>query len=220
MRREQVFWGWGEPGAGPVLSESAIGLLRTALGIGGEVVARPVDLAAVRLGEPSLPGGLRERLADVSPLRDDREARVLRCRGKSYLDLLAQRAGDCRAAPAAVVAPRTHEEVLAILRLCSDAGVPVVPFGGGTSVVGGLELAGAVSLDLGGLDRVLAVDPRSLTAIFEPGLRLPEGLGERIHAGPGDRVLGGHRRGDGRCDEDHAAGQDLAGYLKTKQGHG
>ena len=64
---------------------------------------------------------------------------MLRCRGKSYLDLLAQRAGDCEAAPDAVVAPGGHDEALAVLQACSEAGVAVVPFGGGTSVVGGLE---------------------------------------------------------------------------------
>jgi alkyldihydroxyacetonephosphate synthase len=75
--------------------------------------------------------------------------------------------------------PGSAAEVAAVLRACSDAGVAVVPFGGGTSVVGGLEplrgpFAAAVSLDLGRLDRVLAVDERSLTAVLEPGLRLPE----------------------------------------------
>ena len=66
---------------------------------------------------------------------------MLRCRGKSYLDLLAQRAGDCEDAPDAVVAPADHEQALAVLQACADAGVAVVPFGGGTSVVGGPRAA-------------------------------------------------------------------------------
>jgi alkyldihydroxyacetonephosphate synthase len=179
VTREQIFWGWGEPGAGPSLSEAAASFLRTELGLEGGVVSRPVALEDVRVRPPALPAGLRERLEAIAPLRDDREARVLRCRGKSYLDLLAQRAGDCEAAPDAVVAPATHDEVLAILQACSEAGVAVVPFGGGTSVVGGLEperagLEALVSLDLGRMDRVLSVDERSLTATLQPGLRLPE----------------------------------------------
>jgi alkyldihydroxyacetonephosphate synthase len=85
------------------------------------------------------------------------------------------------------VAPGSADEVAAVLRACSDAGVAVVPFGGGTSVVGGLEpVRGAfealVSLDLGRMDGVVAVDGRSLTAVLEPGLRLPEA----------DRALAGH----------------------------
>ena len=62
-----------------------------------------------------------------------------RCRGKSYLDLLRQRAGDCEDAPDAVVAPARAQAVQAVLYACAEAGVAVVPFGGGTSVVGGLE---------------------------------------------------------------------------------
>ena len=66
-----------------------------------------------------------------------------------------------------------------MVRLCAEAGAAVVPFGGGTSVVGGLEADRAgfdavISLDLGGMDRLLSVDERSLTAVLEPGLRLPE----------------------------------------------
>ena len=175
MRREQVFWGWGEPGAGPSLPAHADALLRERLGIAGGVVSTPVPLEQVRLGPATLPDGLRERLAAVAELRDDREARVLRCRGKSYLDLLAQRAGDCEAAPAAVVAPADAAGVAAVLRECAQEGIAVVPFGGGTSVVGGLDGEPPfVSLDLGRMDRVLSVDPRSRIAVFEPGIRLPE----------------------------------------------
>jgi alkyldihydroxyacetonephosphate synthase len=182
VRREQVFWGWGEPGAGPELPGHAVGLLRDALGVSGEIVDRPVGLPDVRLRDPALAGALLERLGAIvgeDGVRTDREARVLRCRGKSYLDLLAQRAGDCETAPDAVVAPRTHAEVLAVLEACAEAGVAVVAFGGGTSVVGGLEPARGsveahVSLDLARMDRVVAVDRVSGLAVLEPGLRLPE----------------------------------------------
>jgi alkyldihydroxyacetonephosphate synthase len=188
VRREQVFWGWGEPGAGPELPAHAAPFLRAELGVDGGVVSPPVALEDVRLRPGRLDAGLRARLEAVAQVRDDRAARVLRCRGKSYLDLLAQRAGDCETAPDAVVGPADHDAVRAVLALCSDAGIAVVPFGGGTSVVGGLEAAGdghaaVVSLDLGRMDRVLDVDARSLTAVLEPGLRLPEA----------DRALG--RRG-------------------------
>jgi alkyldihydroxyacetonephosphate synthase len=175
-RREQVFSGWGEPGAGPSLPPHAEALLRDELGVSGRVVSRPVALDAVTLPPSALSVRARERLMAVAEVRDDREARALRCRGKSYLDLLAQRAGDCASAPDAVVAPG---DVQAVLRICAEEGIAVVPFGGGTSVVGGLAgLRGAydalVSLDLGRLDRLLGVDAVSSTAVFEPGIRLPE----------------------------------------------
>lgn len=178
MRREQVFHGWGEPGAGPSLPEHAGAFLRDELGVSGDVVARPVPLVDARLREPALPPRLADRLRDIAPLRDDREIRVLRAAGKSYLDLLAQRAGACEGAPDAVVAPRSAGEVVAALQACNEADVAVVPFGGGTSVVGGVapERGGrdaVVSLDLGGLDAV-EVDAHSLLARVGPGIRLPE----------------------------------------------
>jgi alkyldihydroxyacetonephosphate synthase len=184
VRREQVFWGWGEPGAGPSLPDHAVPFLRDELGVSGEVVDRPVALDDVRLREPALPAATRRRLVAVAEVRDDREARVLRCRGKSYLDLLAQRSGDCETAPDAVVAPADHDAVLAVLQACNEAGVAVVPFGGGTSVVGGVEplRRPAISLDLARLDDVIAVDPRSQTATLAAGLRLPEA----------DRALAAH----------------------------
>ena len=110
-----------------------------------------------------------------------------RCRGKSYLDLLRQRAGDCEDAPDAVVAPASAEAVQAVLAACAEAGVAVVPFGGGTSVVGGLEpLRGShdalVSLDLGRLEGIESFDERSQLAWLGGGTRLPEAdhaLGQR-----------------------------------------
>jgi len=181
-RREQVFHGWGEPGAGPSLPAHAGGFLREALGVSGEVVARPPALAGVELPESALDADARRRLEAVvgaRHVRSDAATRVLRAAGKSYLDLLAQRSGALPAAPDAVVAPGSEEEVAAVLRACAQDGVAVVPFGGGTSVVGGLapergRHRAVISLDLGRLDGVLELDERSRTARLQPGIRLPE----------------------------------------------
>jgi alkyldihydroxyacetonephosphate synthase len=178
-RRECVFWGWGEPGAGPSLPDHAAGFLRSELGVEGAVVSRPVALEAVRLRPPALREGVRARLAELAEVRDDPAARVGRCRGKSYLDLLRQRAGDCEDAPDAVVAPADAAAVLEVLQACNEEGVAVVPFGGGTSVVGGLEpLRGRwdalISLDLGRLEGIESLDERSQLAWLRGGTRLPE----------------------------------------------
>ena len=104
---------------------------------------------------------------------------MLRAAGKSYLDLLALRAGDAQDAPDVVVAPATHEQVQAVLYACAEGGAAVIPFGGGTSVVGGVapergRWETAVSLDLGRMDAVLGVDERSRVARVQAGRRLPE----------------------------------------------
>jgi alkyldihydroxyacetonephosphate synthase len=77
------------------------------------------------------------------------------------------------------VYPATHDDVRAVLRLCAAENVAVVPFGGGTSVVGGLDAlrgdhAAAIALDLGRMDALVGLDETSRIASFEPGIRAPE----------------------------------------------
>jgi alkyldihydroxyacetonephosphate synthase len=96
------------------------------------------------------------------------------------VDLLRIRAGDASDAPDVVVLPGGHEEVLEVLRVCRARRLAVVPFGGGTSVVGGLvpeaggEFAGVVALDLRRMNALVALDEISRLAVLEPGLRGPE----------------------------------------------
>jgi alkyldihydroxyacetonephosphate synthase len=220
--REQAFWGWGEPGAGPVLPGHAEAFLRDELGLPGGALEAPVALADVRLRAPALPEAARdglERAVGAAHVLDDRETRVLRCRGKSYLDLLAQRAGDCEGAPDAVVRPAGHDQVEAVLRVCAEHLVAVVPFGGGTSVVGGLEapregFSAVVSLDLGRMDAVERVDERSLTAVLGPGLRLPEA--ERALGARGLRLAHVPQSFEwatvGGCVATRSAGQSSTGH--------
>ena len=139
VRREQVFWGWGEPGAGPSLPEHADALLREELGIDGGVVARPVALEDVRL-----PDRRRSRTACASGSRRwprcATTARRACCAAAASPTWICWRSAPatCSSAPDAVVAPGDAAQVAAVLRECAQAGVAVVPFGGGTSVVGGL----------------------------------------------------------------------------------
>ncbi len=78
---------------------------------------------------------------------------------------------DLRFPPAAVVRPREAETVPGVLRACFEASVPVTPRGGGTGLSGGaLPVAGGVVLDLGGLDRIVAIDEDNMTATVEPGV--------------------------------------------------
>ena len=133
--------------------------------------------AAVRLRPAAEVPGLRARLeaaVGAAHVRTDDGIRLLRAAGKSYLDLLALRAGDAGEAPDVVVAPGGAEEIAAVLAACAEAGAAVVPFGGGTSVVGGVagERGGfdaVVCLDLARLDGVRAVDPVSRRAVVGGG---------------------------------------------------
>ncbi|MFN2539639.1 MAG: FAD-binding oxidoreductase, partial [Mycobacteriales bacterium] len=133
--------GWGDPARRKGLPPAASGWLASRVGRRSPSVPSPVaTLPPHRLSESQL-AALRATGADVD-LSDD--ARIARAAGRSYLDLLALRSGSF-AVPDAVVRP-TAEQVGAVLR----TGVTMVPFGGGTSVVGGVAPLGSpvVALDL------------------------------------------------------------------------
>jgi len=175
------WWGWGEDGHDAPLAAAARALLVERVGPLPAARRNPVALEEVRLPEVALPPAAREQLVAVvgaEHVRDDRLARVTHAAGRGYHDLVRLRAGDASGAPDAVVYPADAAEVAAVLRLCAEAGVAVVPFGGGTSVVGGVEplrgrFPAVIALDLTRMDRLLAVDPVSLTAVVQPGMTGP-----------------------------------------------
>jgi alkyldihydroxyacetonephosphate synthase len=173
--------GWGDPSRKPVLSDAVLELVVASLGVRdrgrpagpiGELVLPPVRID---------PGAAARLAAVVGPdnaLGSD-QARVRHTRGKSLTDLLRLRERELRGAPDLVVMPGSHQQVLESLRICSEHRVAVVPFGGGTSVVGGLEpaadgFAGVVALDLRRMDALLELDEKSRLAVLEPGLRGPQ----------------------------------------------
>ena len=171
---------WGDPARSHPVSETMRGLLEAFLGTLEErppVAQQEVRLPEVGLTEDQL-ASLRALVGDEHVHTDD-EWRIARTRGKSTPDLLRIRSGDGSDAPDVVVRPADHDDVAAVLTWCADNGVALVPFGGGTSVVGGLAArrdgyAGVVALDLRRMRKLLAVDPVSGTATLEAGLLGPE----------------------------------------------
>jgi alkyldihydroxyacetonephosphate synthase len=129
---------------------------------------------------PAARGGPRpaDRPLGEANVRTDRESRLRRAGGKSYLDLLRRREGDASDAPDAVVLPGTTDETAALLTACGDLGVVVVPFGGGTSVVGGLagvdpDDRPSIAVDLSRMSSVQALDVPSSLVTVGPGMRGP-----------------------------------------------
>jgi alkyldihydroxyacetonephosphate synthase len=175
------WWGWGEEGRSAALPAAAEALLERKLGAPVTEWTKRVSLDEVRLPTPRLEGDVRARLTEaVGPehVRDDRLSRITHAVGRSYPDLVRIRSGDASGAPDVVAYPGSSDEVARVLAACTEARAACVPFGGGTSVVGGVEpradgLNGAVSLDLARLDRLRDVDRRSLTATLEAGATGP-----------------------------------------------
>src|SRR5438270_8799821 len=154
------WWGWGDPAHPAVLPAHALAFLAETVG-GAERPRRPVALERVRLPAPALSASaLQSRRAIVGRdgVRDDHADRVEHAVGRGYPDLVRVRAGEPQGAPDAVVYPSGHEQVRALLELSARLRIAVVPFGGGTSVVGGVSplrgsQQGVIALDLGLMGR-------------------------------------------------------------------
>ncbi|MFE9743685.1 FAD-binding oxidoreductase [Saccharothrix saharensis] len=167
------------------------------------------DTAKAALGEVVGPGYVRV----------DRDSRLGRAGGLSYVDLLRQRGDGELAVPDAVVLPASPEQVVDVLKACVEHDVAVVPFGGGTSVVGGVnalrgDKAAVIALDLHRLDRLVSVDPVSRLAVLQAGLPAPQA--ERLLAAHG--LTTGHvpqsyeRATIGGFAATRSAGQASSGY--------
>lgn len=176
--------GWGDPAvhAELPLNDVAWRFLAEQLGL-EEPVGLPVPtLGALSIAETRLePHALRElrTMLGQDNVAVDAEERLIHGLGKSYRDLIRVRTRKLPPLPDAVLFPASHEEVRRILDWCSVGGVQAVPFGGGSSVVGGVEVRPryegdrAVCIDLSRLNRILEVDDVSMLARIQGGIYGP-----------------------------------------------
>jgi len=180
--RRLKHWGWGYEDQQPPheqVVQAAAGI-RAHLGFAESEVERPVALADVRLRPPRLepPAALAEICAA------DTYQRAAHALGKSYRDVVRGFRGQFDQPPDVVAHPRDEPELSAVLEWAEAEGAAAIPFGGGTSVVGGVEYTGerpSVTVDLRALDRVLEVDATSRAARIQAGAtgpRLQEQLRE------------------------------------------
>ena len=178
MKKQLKFWGWGYEGDGLSEAEKSSRIqsfyqdrFGVEFGDASPPVVGDIDLAKPSLSPP-------EALSAICT--SEPGARLLHTYGKSYPDSVKIFSRDFENAPDMVARPRSEEEVQAVLDWASDAEVAVVPFGGGSSVVGGVEPAvgdgfkGAVSLDLKGLNRLIEIDATSRAARFQAGVLGPD----------------------------------------------
>ncbi|MFL5902277.1 MAG: FAD-binding protein, partial [Solirubrobacteraceae bacterium] len=162
MRKGQNHWGWGFQEQRPPRDEiEAVGRLAAErlgfepLPVEDPVPLESIDLPAPRIQPPSALAGL---------CSSDPPDRAGHAYGKAYRDIVRAFRGRYDNPPDVVAWPRSDDDVAALLEWCADANLAAIPFGGGTSVVGGVEprlegdYAGAVSIDLTDLDQVLEVD--------------------------------------------------------------
>jgi alkyldihydroxyacetonephosphate synthase len=183
-QRRLKHWGWGYEDEQPSFEEqrAAAQFLTERLGFGSTEPESPAPLP--KLPPPRLKPS--EALAAICV--DDDYERALHAYGRSYRDIVRAFRGHFDHPPDVVAHPRDEADIEAILDWAIAVGAAVIPFGGGTSVVGGVEpdvpdddYAGIVTIDLKVLDRVLEVDPVSQAARIQAGAigpRLEQQLAE------------------------------------------
>jgi len=195
-----------------------------------EVLGPPAPAPAVALSQiepgPSRldPAALAALAAAVGEahLHTDRESRLAHAGGLSYVDLLERRSATRPAVPDAVVSPGSHEDVVGVLAAAEAGGFAVVPFGGGTSVVGGVRpdacgRSGVVAISFDRMAELVDVDAVSGTARVQPGMTGP--VLERLLAARG--LTWGHvpqsweRASIGGYAATRSAGQSSTGYGRS-----
>ncbi|MGV9414447.1 FAD-binding oxidoreductase [Nocardia sp. NPDC003693] len=171
------WWGWGN------VEDAVTGKEREALTRRVTAIAPDADLSvheAPALRELTVAESrVRAPKALAELASHDLGDRVAHGHGQAFRDVVRTLLGRVDNVPDLVVRPRTEQDVVDVLDWCTTAGIAVIPFGGGTSVVGGVEprgtadYAGVVSLDLGALNRVLEVDHTSRAARIQAGMLGP-----------------------------------------------
>ena len=179
------WWGWGLESKAYRLDDKPQfwPYLRETLKL--EILVEPprATIDEIRLPDSRLDRRTLARLKKIvgdSNVSTDKYDRLTHSVGKSYLDLLSMRRGKIRNPPDIVVYPGSEHDVVRLLSLAQANRISVIPFGGGSSVVGGVEplrrkgLRSVMTMDLRRMNKVLDVDAYSLTASAEVGISGPQ----------------------------------------------
>src|SRR5690625_4412008 len=168
------WWGWGDVEEAVGAAEAAA-LVERVAALAPEhdfTVHEPPSPAPLALAAPRVrpPAALAELCSDAPA---DRAGHA---HGKAFRDIVRNLRGDLRYGPGGGARPRPEADVVALLDWCSEGGVAVVPYGGGSSVVGGVEAridGPVVTIDLERLDRVVEIDRTSRAARIQAGVHGP-----------------------------------------------
>jgi len=192
---ETRWWGWGDVRKTYPIEDmpAYVEYLRKRLDVRIEQLRVPdPDIEKIELRKSRLKSKTIEKIGEIVGEKNfslEKRDRLYHSMGKSYRDLLRARLGQIPNPPDAVIFPGSEQEIQRILELAESERLGVVPFCGGSSVVGGVEpldrdgLSGSITVDLRRMDRVIFVDKVSRRARFEAGIWGPELEGELARHG-------------------------------------
>jgi alkyldihydroxyacetonephosphate synthase len=175
-QRRRKFWGWGWEDEGPTAEQQGkiAEIIKDRFAMRSVEVRKPptvdeLSLPDCRVTPPDSLAGI------CSSSTYDRAGHTY---GKSYRDIVRAFRRSYDHPPDLVAFPRDEEQIIDLLDWCSREGIVAIPYGGGSSVVGGTEPSAdeyrpVLSIDLGKLDRVLEIDATSRAARIQAGVYGP-----------------------------------------------
>lgn len=175
------WWGWGVDGHDKPIKPGATEILKSVCGM-EDVHTPPVKLEDVKVNPSKLDAddiaALKAIVGDEF-FKDDHYTRVMHTYGRSYPDLLRLRLGKCEGAPDAIVYPGSEDDIAKLFEVCSERGIAVIPFGGGTSVAGGVEamrgkFKKAISISMLRFNKIVEIDTKAMTVTVQPGVFGPD----------------------------------------------
>ena len=209
------WWGWGDKDfTFPMADKPQLWpWIMKKVGLPDAVTTPAVERKRITLPKARMDSGFCadiEKVLKGDQILLDDEERLLHCFGKSYPDLIRVRRGEIKRAPDMVLLPDSHEQVEAIVRSAHGHTVCLIPFGGGTNIVGGVEPLDrqnrmVVTLDMRRMNRVLSVDKYSNTAVIQAGA-----LGPKLEA---DLATQGYTLGHHPDSFEYST---LGGWLATR----
>ena len=175
--KQMKWWGWGSESKeyGLKKNKKLLAYIKEELDLDLKEQAK-IDFANINLPKLTISEGILAEIQSFTNSSIDKHDRLTHCMGKSYKDLIRIRKGKIDFAPDIVTYPESIEEVQNIIKLAKENNLKIVPFGGGTSVVGGVETTcdGTICLDTKMLNKILAIDKVSQTAHVQAGILGPD----------------------------------------------
>lgn len=176
------WWGWGVDGHDKPIKPAAVDILTDVCGMNKDANTPPPNVDDIKVNPSALNAediaALKEVVGEEF-FKDDHYTRIMHTYGRSYPDLLRLRLGVVDIAPDAIVYPGTEEEVAKLIKVCEDREIAIIPFGGGTSVAGGVEaqrggFKKAISVSTLRFNKIKEINKEAMTVTVEPGVFGPD----------------------------------------------
>jgi alkyldihydroxyacetonephosphate synthase len=162
--------GWGDDAISYPIPASAISYLNRLVGIG----THPSDCGLQEI-LPTLP---KSKLSKQNLISADPLARFLHARGQSFPDWVDLHSGHIHSVPDGVAYPSSEKNVIELIHFANQAGIHLIPYGGGTSVVGHINpvksKSPVLTVDMSRMNRLIDFDSQSLQATFGAGICGPD----------------------------------------------